>query len=127
MSHHRIAALICLLAATFSLAHGQSPDPAAERAKLGNERIEAERRAREELEQQELAPEPVGQAAMAPTSPVQSQTKAAPAAPQRPLTNAERTERGLGQLRELGKLKDAGYLTDAEFQRIKKQILDSHF
>ena len=127
MRRHRVTAFICLLAVAPGLAGGQSPDPAAERARLGNERIEAERRAREELEQQELAPQPAGQPAVASTSPTPAPGKAAPVAPQRPLSDAERTERGLGQLRELGKLKDAGYLTDAEFQRVKQKILDSHF
>jgi hypothetical protein len=37
------------------------------------------------------------------------------------------TEQGLARLRELGNLKDAGRPTDAEFQRIKRRILDSHF
>jgi hypothetical protein len=123
--HHRVAALTCLIALAPGLAGGQSPDPAAERARLGNERIEAERRAREELEEQ--APAPSGQVAVATPAPTPAPVKAAAAAPPRPLTDAERTERGLGQLRELGKLKDAGYLTDAEFQRVKQKILDSHF
>jgi len=129
MIHHRATALICLLAVAPGLALGQSQDPAAERARLGNERIEAERRAREELEQQNQAPEPAGQPATAtsPTPRTQSQGEAPPPGPRRPPTEADRTERGLQQLRELGKLKDAGYLTDAEFQRIKQQILDIHF
>lgn len=135
MIHHRVIALICLLAVAPGLALGQSQDPAAERARLGNERIEAERRAREELEQQNQAPEPAGQtAAQTAASPTaspalgtQPQGEAPPAGPRRPPTEADRTERGLEQLRELGKLKDAGYLTDAEFQRIKQQILDIHF
>ena len=37
------------------------------------------------------------------------------------------TEKALARLRELGKLKEAGYPTDAEFQRIKRRILDSYF
>lgn len=130
MIHHRATAFICLLAFAPGLALGQSQDPAAERARLGNERIEAERRAREELEQNR-ATEPAAQPAASPTaSPAlgtQSQGEAPPAGPRRPPTEADRTERGLQQLRELGKLKDAGYLTDAEFQRIKQQILDIHF
>jgi hypothetical protein len=125
--HNRVTALTCRILLAPGLAGGQSPDPAAERARLGNERIEAERRAREELEQQEQAPPPSGQVAAATTATSPAPAKAAPAAPQRPLTDAERTEQGLGQLRELGKLKDAGYLTEAEFQRVKQKILDSHF
>jgi hypothetical protein len=131
MIHPRATALICLLAFAPGLALGQSQDPAAERARLGNERIEAERRAREELEQQNRAPQPAAQPAGQPTAlsapRTQPQGEAPPPGPRRPPTEADRTERGLQQLRELGKLKDAGYLTDAEFQRIKQQILDIHF
>jgi len=130
MIHHRAVALIGLLVvASPGLALGQSQDAAAERARLGNERIEAERRAREELEQQNGATETAGQptAAGSPTSRTQPQGAAPPSGPRRPATETDRTERGLQQLRELGKLKDAGYLTDAEFQRIKQQILDIHF
>jgi hypothetical protein len=127
MIHHRATALICLLAFAPGLALGQSQDLAAERARLGNERIEAERRAREELEQQNPATEPAGQPAASPTPRAQPPGEAPTPGPRRPPTEADRTERGLEQLRELGKLKDAGYLTDAEFQRIKQQILDIHF
>jgi len=131
MIHQRATAFICMLAFAPGLAFGQSQDPAAERARLGNERIEAERRAREELEQPDRATEPAGQPAgqpaASPTPRTQSQGEAPPPGPRRPPTEADRTERGLQQLRELGKLKDAGYLTDAEFQRIKQQILDIHF
>ncbi|MCU0975108.1 MAG: SHOCT domain-containing protein [Steroidobacteraceae bacterium] len=132
MTHRRATAIVCLLAFAPGLALGQAPDPAAERARLANERIqaEAERRAREESEQQNRALEPVGQPAAAPTPPAQptpAQGAVTPAAPRRPPADPDRTERGLEQLRELGKLKDAGYLTDAEFQRIKQRILDSQF
>lgn len=129
MIHHRATALTLLLAVAAGPALGQSPDPAAERARLGNERIEAERRAREEIEQQNQAPEPAAQPAVAaaPTQSPQPLGEAPPAGPRHLPTDADRTARGLEQLRELGKLKDAGYLTDPEFQRIKQQILDSHF
>jgi len=130
MIHHRATAFICLLAFAPGLALGQSQDPAAERARLGNERIEAERRAREELEQQNPAQQPAGQPAGQPTASSTSRTQPqgeAPPGPRRPPAEADRTERGLQQLRELGKLKAAGYLPDAEFQRIKQQILDIHF
>jgi hypothetical protein len=129
MTHRRATAILCLLAAAPALALGQAPDPAAERARLANERIqaEAERRAREESEQQNRTPAPAGQPAAAPNPPTQPQEARTPTAPPRPSTDADRTERGLEQLRELGKLKDAGYLTDAEFQRIKQRILDGQF
>ena len=124
MVHRRVIALSCLLTVVPpGLALGQSQDPAAERARLGNERIEAERRAREEQEQQNQALQP----AVSATPRSQPQGEASPAGPRRPPAETDRTERGLQQLRELGKLKDAGYLTDAEFQRIKQQILDIHF
>ena len=123
-----------LLALTSGLAFGQAPDPAAERARLANERIqiEAERRAQEELARQ--------QAATIPATPpgaqgfVTAQPPATPSLPParppespRPVADMERTQRGLQQLRELGELKDAGHLTDAEFQRIKQRILESYF
>jgi len=129
MSKLRAAALICLLAVAPALAFGQSPDPAAERARLANDRIqaEAESRARQDLEQQSRAPEPARQPAAGPTPPRQPQGEVTPAEPRRSATDADRTARGLEQLRELGALKDAGYLTDAEFQRVKQRILDSHF
>jgi len=129
MTHRRAAAILCLLAAAPALALGQAPDPAAERARLANERIqaEAESRAREESEQQNRTPEPTGQPAAASNPPTQPQEARNPAEPRRPSADADATERGLEQLRALGKLKDAGYLTDAEFQRIKQRILDSHF
>ena len=129
MTHRRATAIICLLAVAPGLALGQTPDPAAERARLANERIqaEAELRAREEPEQQDPTPAPAGQPAAAPSPPAQPQQARTPVEPPRPSTDVDRTERGLEQLRELGKLKDAGYLTDAEFQRIKQRILDGQF
>jgi Short C-terminal domain len=129
MTHRRATAIICLLAVAPGLALGQAPDAAAERARLANERIqaEAESREREESEQQNRTPQPAGQPVAAPIPPAQPQEARALAEPRRPSTDADRTERGLEQLRELGKLKDAGYLTDAEFQRIKQRILDSQF
>jgi len=129
MTHRRATAIICLLAVVPGLALGQAPDPAAERARLANERIEAEAesRAREEAEQQNRTPEPAGQATAAAAPPNQPQEARNLIEPRRPPTEADRTERGLQQLRELGRLKDAGYLTDAEFQRVKQQILNTHF
>jgi hypothetical protein len=123
-----------LLALASGLAFGQAPDPAAERARLANERIqiEAERRAQEELARQEQtsipATAPGAQTlvtAQPPAAP--SQPPARPPEPRPPVADMERTQRGLQQLRELGELKDAGHLTDAEFQRIKQRILDNHF
>jgi hypothetical protein len=129
MTGRPIAVLVCLLAIAPGLALGQSPDAAAERARLANERIqaEAERQAREELERQSRAAASAPPPATARPEPVPSQPASGPAASARPPAVEDRTGRGLEQLRELGRLKDAGYLTDAEFQRIKQRILDSHF
>jgi hypothetical protein len=128
MIHRKTVALACLLTVLPGVALGQSADAAAERARLANERIEAEaeRRAREEQEQQNraaapVAPAPASAPSRAPAGP------AGPAAPTGPATAADLTARGLEQLRELVKMKEAGNLTDAEFQRIKQKILDSHF
>jgi len=129
MTDRKAAALIALLAVAPAPAFGQSPDAAAERARLGNERIqaEAERRAQEEQEAQERATGPAGASDAAPSQPPPPQAEVRPAEPRKPPADDDRTERVLQQLRELGALKDAGYLTDAEFQRIKQRILDSHF
>ena len=131
MIDRKTVALACLLAVLPGVALGQSADAAAERARLANERIqaEAERQAREEQEQQNraaapVAPVPASAPSRAPAGPA---GPAGPAAPTRPATAADLTERGLEQLRELARMKEAGYLTDAEFQRIKQKILDSHF
>jgi 3-oxoacyl-ACP reductase-like protein len=128
MIDRKTVALACLLAVLPGVALGQSTDAAAERARLANERIEAEaeRRAREEQEQQNraaapVAPVPASAPSRAPAGP------AGPAAPTGPATAADLTAQGLEQLRELVKMKEAGNLTDAEFQRIKQKILDSHF
>lgn len=125
MIDRKTVALACLLAVLPGVALGQSTDAAAERARLADERIqaEAERRSREEQEQQNRAAAPV---APVPAS-APSRAPAGPAAPTRPATAADLTERGLEQLQELARMKEAGYLTDAEFQRIKQKILDSHF
>ena len=145
-------ALLCLLALPCSVAIAQAPDPSAERARLGNQRIQAEveRRAKEEP----AAPVPVGSvttatpaavdappaapppapapsgAAVAPIQPATTQpapvaSRQAPAPT--PAPTPDSTSRALEQLRQLGQLKDAGYLTDEEFQRIKSRILQQAF
>jgi hypothetical protein len=141
------ATLLWILALSPGIAGGQSPDAAAERARLGNERIqaEAERRAREEQEAQRMtsagaaAPQtapPVpqasqptdGRAAAATPAPLSSPPSAGAAPPpgplQPPVADVDRTSRMLEQLRELGELKDAGYVTEDEFRRIKTRILE---
>lgn len=149
MTVRQAAALIGLLALGPGLAVGQSPDAAAERARLANQRIqaEAERRAREELESQNqtsaLARQPAPASALPGSSPATDEPvepvrtgQPAPAAeavhassPPRPgpAVEDERTSRALEQLRDLGELKDAGYLTEEEFRRIKTRIIESQF
>jgi hypothetical protein len=130
MIRSRAVALSCLLAVAPGLALAQSPDAAAERARLANERIQAEA----ERQAREAAAASSSQAAVPVAAPGSTQAGPRPSLPEgsaaqaRPTpVDADRTDRGLRQLRELGKLKDAGYLTDPEFARIKQQILDSHF
>jgi len=130
MTSRRAVALTCLLAVAPGLSLAQSPDAAAERARLANERIqaEAERQALEaaaELSNQASAP--VAAPGFARTGPSPSPTEERAAQTRPAPVDADRTDQGLRQLRELGRLKDAGYLTDPEFARIKQQILDSHF
>lgn len=131
--------LLCLLALSPGLVFAQSTDAAAERARLANQRIqaEAERRAREELEQQRQAAAeeaPVAAPAAAPqppaSEPLPARAAASPvaaAAPGRTAVREAEISRALEQLRHLGELKDAGYVTDEEFQRIKNRILDERF
>jgi len=126
----RAAALVSLLATAPGFALGQSADAAAERARLGNERMQAEadRGAREEAELQNRASDTAAALDAAPAGPTPAQAiSSPPTAPRGPPAADDRTEQGLARLREFGKLKDACYLTDAEFQRIKQRILDSHF
>jgi hypothetical protein len=133
MTDRMAVALIVLLAASPAPALGQSADAAAERARLGNERIQAEAawRAKEESPAQVQAADPAAAAATAPATaqaqPTRTQAEAGPAPARKAAVDDDQTERVLEQLRELGELRDAGYVTDAEFQRIKQRILDSHF
>jgi hypothetical protein len=144
MNLSRIAIVSCLLTLAPAGALGQAPDAAAERARLANQRIQAEadRRAREEQAQQAPAPgaasEPVNTTAqpgpmtapptlVAPAVPVVPVVPAQRPEPTRAIPDEDLTTRALEQLRDLGKLKDAGYLTDEEFQRIKARIIDRQF
>ncbi|KPJ79349.1 MAG: hypothetical protein AMJ58_12320 [Gammaproteobacteria bacterium SG8_30] len=151
MSKTRPAALLCLLGLGPGLAAGQTPDAASERARLGNQRTqaEAERRMREEREVQRAAPDVLGESTgetsrqpgtptssgvvdptgsySPPRSGPSSMAAGSVAPPRPPATDDELTERALKQLRDLGELKDAGYVTDEEFQRIKQRILERQF
>lgn len=133
-------AFICLTAPVIATA--QSSDAAAERARLANQRIQAEaaRQAREEEQrQQELArleaeearlaareataaaeqdKQQLVQAAAPVTTPPRQSAAPAP-------TRNTNMDKVLEQLRTLGELRDAGYVTDDEFARIKKKILDA--
>lgn len=126
--------LPCLVFLTPVPAPGQSTDMAAERARIADQRIQAEAariageederqrqaeaqaRAQEELPAARAAEQPGTQAA-----PVKSTSPPDPVIPDADMSTA------LEQIRTLGELKDAGYLTDEEFARIKSRILDSNF
>lgn len=118
----------------------QTDDMAAERARLANQRIEAEARARAKEEREaRLAGEPEPDAVSQPAAePVTVETRqvaaetpvtsapaepvaASPGKPPRPPVNVDRM---LEQIRTLGELRDAGYVTGDEFERIKRRILD---
>lgn len=107
---------------------------AAERARLANQRIEAEarRRAEEERALQEAesleTTEPAA-AVAASQIPAVSGTAATPAPSPGAASRSASGERAelslvLEQLRTLGELKDAGYVDDEEFERIKQRIID---
>lgn len=136
---NRIAVVI-ILALFASSVLAQANDLAAERARLANQRIEAEARAREEQERQaRLAAErklDEDQRQAAQSAAVETRNNAAeadaPPAQAVPVRatppEAARTpgdvDRMLEQIRTLGELRDAGYVTEAEFERIKRRILD---
>ncbi len=128
-------ALTCLAALTLALVHqpAAAQDPstaAAERARLANQRIEAEARRRveeEQARQQEASLETPAPAA----SIAASQAPAVAGTATRPATSpapgaADRAELSLvlQQLKALGELKDAGYVDEEEFERIKQRIID---
>ena len=132
------------------LAPAQTDDAAAERARIANQRIQAEaaRQAREEEErQQEIARQEAEQARrqvelaqlearqaaavaeqekqqLAAVEPVSGNTATGGAVAPAPSRSTDMSK-VLEQLRTLGELKDAGYVTDDEFERIKKKILDA--
>ena len=129
--------LVFLLGPAIALA--QTESAAAERARLANQRIQAEmeRRERAEEQQREEAArqaameaeraaraerQPVSQADPVTQTPPPDRPPAPPAASE----NVDLSE-ALEQLRTLGELRDAGYVTDEEFARIKKKILDRQF
>ncbi len=144
-----LAFLACLLTVFPDLPHAQSEDLAAERARLGNQRIqtEVERRVREEQNLKEQAEaearvraeaelaaarervaEKLALGAKAGSTP-EAETVSIDSAEiinyKQSCTDSVDLSRELEQLRTLGELRDAGYLTEEEFQRVKTRILDS--
>ena len=114
-------AILLFLAMLAPMAGAQADDQAEQRARLANQRIEAEARAREEQERQaKLAAEREQQEAL------RQAAQAAPSAtpPRQAAAPPGDVERLLEQIRTLGELRDAGYVTEAEFERIKRRILD---
>ncbi|MEO1247278.1 MAG: SHOCT domain-containing protein [Pseudomonadota bacterium] len=126
--------LALALALTPATSPAQDPGAAAaERARLANQRIQAEavRRAEEERALE-------AEAAMARTPAPDNPEPAGTPTGSQPSATAPRSERSqpndagaaglslaLEQLRTLGELKDAGYVTEEEFERIKQRILDN--
>ena len=104
------------------MAWAQGDDQAEQRARLANQRIEAEARAREEQERQaKLAAEREQEQALRQAA----QVAPGATAPRQAAAAPGDVDRLLEQIRTLGELRDAGYVTEAEFERIKKRILDS--
>jgi len=155
MNGHRILALL-VATVVAPAAWTQTPDPAEERARLANQRIQAEaarqaeeERARREMTPQAAAAQPVAPgpaqspavvavpppSVPAPSVPAPSISQAPAVAPPQSTAGADaaretrdaQTSRALEQLKQLGELRDAGYVTDQEFERIKSRILDDRF
>lgn len=122
-------------------------DMAAERARIANQRIEAEaaRIAEEERRRAEAAAieaearrrhedsrQPTGPEQQRPAEPAQppamTATPMLKATPPAPAPDARTDRLGmtrmLEHIRVLGQLRDSGYVTEAEFERIKTRILD---
>ena len=131
--------LVSLVAVTLAPAMAWADDVAAERARLADQRIQAEedRRAREEEQRLEQA-----QAQSNSEDRDETPLETAESAEQPGDTGSEpvirsahdrvsgtpvnriEMSRALEQLRELGALREAGYLTEEEFEQLKKKILD---
>ena len=114
-------------------------DVAAERARLADQRIQAEeeRRAREEEQRLEQAQAQSKSEDRGETTLEMSESSKPPRdTGSEPVTrnaqgrvsgtpvNRIEMSRALEQLRELGALRDAGYVTQDEFEQLKKKILD---
>ena len=133
------AFLVCLaliLTASPVLAQQES-NPAAERARIADQRIQAEADRQARLKQQAAEAEARLQAEAEAARAREAQDRVAAAAPppaptrppaDRPLLpmpeEQARMDKALEQIRSLGELRDAGYVTDEEFELIKRRILD---
>ncbi|MBT8086601.1 MAG: SHOCT domain-containing protein [Gammaproteobacteria bacterium] len=130
--------LICLLWPPLVVA--QASDAAAERARIADQRIQAEvnRRAEEEERRRQaeaqLAAERAAAEARSEKLKAQQVVREDPPVttirqepPRPPAGSTADTSRALQQLRTLGELRDAGYVTEEEFARIKNRILESQF
>lgn len=148
----RIKLAIALLSLTVPvMGVAQSNDAAEQRARIANQRIQAEaaRQAEEEEKRQEelerveaeqarVRAEQERLASRQATAEAQQEKERlarlepavvesaprAPAVTPVPPTRAE-MNKALEQLRTLGELRDAGYVTEDEFERIKKKIIDA--
>lgn len=118
----------------------QSNDAAAERARIANQRIQAEadRRAEEEEQRRQAEAQLAAERAAAEARAEQLQARQVVRAdppvtttrqepPRPPADSSAEMTRALQQLQTLGELRDAGYVTDEEFARIKNRILDDQF
>ena len=137
----KTAALLASLALTavFPAHAQQESNPAAERANIANQRIQAEAERQAQLQRQaaeaeaRLQAEAEAMRAREAQSRAAAVTAASPPSPAQPPSDRPyvpspdeqaRMEKALQQIRSLGELRDAGYVTDEEFEQIKRRILD---
>lgn len=130
-----IGVATALAAAAQSAAEQDAESINAERARLGNQRIQQdmELRAREEEEGRLAAEQQRGQQSQEPArdvlvvpeenSPAVAEATAALPQSSRPGGDSDMSK-VLEQLRVVGELKDAGYITEQEHTALKQKILD---
>lgn len=126
-----IALTLLIGAVAISAAQAQTTDTAdvtdsatgSERARLANQRIQADMEMRAREEQRRIEEEQ--SRLRAEEAAARSSVAAPPRAPAAiGATGGQDISRTLQQIRMLGELKDAGYVTEEEFQQIKQRILD---
>ena len=128
--------MLCIAGSAWAADEQDAQSIGAERARLGNARIQQdmERRAREEenrvtaaqsesVSVQEAAPA-VQQTSVAPTV-VAAQQPPPPSAPVSPRSSS--ITETLELLQKLGELKDAGYVTEDEYNKLKQKVLADEF